>query len=311
MFGYLAPLKSELKVREYEVYNAYYCAICHAVKRRYGDLPRLMLSYDSVFLAMLADALSGEPETPEFTTFRCFNNPLKKRSEAAATSGIEYAADVMVLLGWLSLKDRKADKDSGNALKGIGTFAAELALRYAGRRAARRLGDVAWACMECANEQRALEAAETESLDRAADPTGHMMAELLDFTGAPDIEGRLALLFDGAAKTQPEMSRILREFGYHLGRYIYTIDAIDDFEKDLKHGAYNPLLLRAEEPEALNMAITLDLARLGEIAGGLRLLYNREIVENIIYLGLRARADEVIKKSLSQNEAGSAAEAVI
>ena len=35
------------------------------------------------------------------------------------------------------------------------------------------------------------------------------------------------------------------------------------------------------------------------------------MTENIIYLGLRARADEVIKKSLSRNEAGSAAEAVI
>ena len=53
MFGYIAPLKSELKVREYEVYNAYYCAICHAVKRRYGELPRLLLSYDAVFVAML------------------------------------------------------------------------------------------------------------------------------------------------------------------------------------------------------------------------------------------------------------------
>ena len=161
---------------------------------------------------------------------------------------------------------------------------------------------MAWACMECANEQRALEAAETESLDRAADPTGHMMTELLDFTGVPDVAKNLALLFDGAAKTQSEMSRILREFGYHLGRYIYIIDAIDDIEKDFKYGAYNPLLLRAEEPKTLETAISLDLARLAELAGGFRLFYHREIIENIIYLGLRARADEVIIKSLSQNE---------
>jgi len=306
MFGYIAPLKSELKVREYEVYNAYYCAICHAVKRRYGELPRLLLSYDAVFVAMLMDALSGEPETPAFKTFRCFNNPLKKRSEAAATAGIDYAADVMVLLAWLSLKDGKADRDSGNALKGLATVTGEFALRRAGRRAVQRLGDKAWVCMECANGQRALEADRTESIDRAADPTGHMMAELLDFTGADDeaAESVSAAAGGGAAEAGAgfagakgkELSGVLREFGYHLGRYIYIIDVIDDIEKDRKYGAYNPLLLRPEEPETLKTAITLDLARLGEIAGGLSLLYHTEIIENIIYLGLLAKADEVMKK---------------
>jgi len=273
MFGYITPLKSELKVREFEVYNAYYCAICHAVKRLYGELPRLMLSFDAALVALLADALS-EDGTPVFETFRCFNNPLKKRNEAAPSAAIDYAADVMVLLGYLSLKDGKADRDAGEALKTFAVSAGASVIGGAGRRAAARLGGKALVCEAQYEAQRALEAEKVDSIDRAADPTGRMMEELMDFTDAPG----------------------LREFGYHLGRYIYIIDAVDDLEKDKKYGAYNPLLLHPEPADALETALSLDLAKLGELAEGLPLRRNKGIIDNIVYLGLRARADEVFAR---------------
>jgi len=276
VFGYLAPLKGELKVREYEVYNAYYCAICHAVKRRYGELPRLLLSYDAVLIAMLYASLSGGEEAMSFSTFRCFNNPMKKRDEAAPSKAIEYAADVMVLLGWYGLKDGKADKDQGSPFKSAFTVCGEAATRRAGRKAAERLGDKALVLGDCLAEQQALEKANTDSLDRVADPTGRLMEELLDF---PDV---------------PELSEKLRELGYHLGRYIYIIDAVDDLEKDRKSGAFNPLLLRPESPENLKTAIALDLSRAGKTLEELPLKYHKAILDNIIYLGLRAKVDEVM-----------------
>ena len=284
MFGYIAPLKSELKIREFEVYNAYYCAICRTVKRRYGEPPRLMLTYDAVLVAMLADALNyGKQDSvlvndnAQFKTFRCFNNPFKKRNEAAVSEGIEYAADIMVLLGCLSLKDKKADRDGGSLLKNIGISVSEAALRRAGRKAENRLGGKAGAIRECVDEQRALEAQKTGSLDRAADPTGKLMSAVLDFTGMP-------------------------ELGYHLGRYIYIIDSIDDVEKDRAQGSYNPLLLCPETGENLKAAIALDLAKVGDIIEGLTLSRHKGIIENIIYLGLHARADEVLKIKPEEGE---------
>jgi len=275
MFGYLAPLKGELKVREFEVYNAYYCAICHAVKRRYGELPRLLLSYDSVLIAMLYAALAGGEEAMRFGAFRCFNNPMKKRDEAAPSKAIDYAADVMVLLGWYGLKDGKADKDQGSAAKGALTAAGETVLRKAGRLADERLGDKARVIGECLEEQRALEISGEGSLDRVADPTGRLMEEILDF------------------EEVPELSEKLRGLGYHLGRYIYIIDAADDLEKDRKSGAFNPLLLRPETTENLRTAIALDLAQAGEILEDLPLRFHKVILDNIVYLGLRAKVDEV------------------
>ena len=284
MFGYIAPLKSELKMGEFEVYTAYYCAICHAVKRRYGEVPRLLLSYDAVFVALLAEGLSGEPKEPNFTTFRCFNNPLKKRNEAAPSVAIDYAADVMALLGWLSLKDGKEDKDAGNLFKGAATAAGEAALRGTGMKAAERLGEKAWVCRMCSEEQKVIEAKKTASLDRAADPTGQIMEILMDFPFVP------------------KFSKELRELGYHLGRFIYIIDAVYDLEKDRKSGAYNPLLICPETPEALKTAVLLDLARVCEILGGLDLVNHKSIIDNIVYLGLRAKLDEVLGKTRSNQE---------
>ena len=281
MFGYLAPLKSELKMREFEVYNAYYCAICHAVKRRYGEIPRLMLSYDAVFIAMLAEENGAGPEVPSFSTFRCMNNPLKKRNEAAMSAGIDYAADVMVYLGWLSLKDGKNDKDAGSLWKETATSVGEVLLRGAGRKASERLGEKARVCNECFEDQRILETEKEESLDKAADATGRMMAELLDYCES-----------DGGK--DDETSSIMRELGYHLGRYIYIIDAIDDLEKDRKSGSYNPLISHPEAAETLKTVVTMDLSRICEMTDELELINNKTIIDNILYLGLRARLDEVM-----------------
>ena len=276
VFGYIAPLKGELKVREFEVYNAYYCAVCRAVKRRCGELPRLVLSYDSVFIAMLFAALSGGDEAMSFNKFRCFNHPLKTRDEAAPSEAIDYAADVMVLLGWYGLLDGSRDKDQSGFWKRVLTVWGEKMLSRVGARAAKMLGDKAEVCMECLEDQRELEAGKESSLDRAADPTGRMMAEILDFPGNRELSGKL------------------RELGYHLGRYIYIIDAADDLEKDGKSGAFNPLLLHPETTETLKTALILDLARAGELLGGLPLKYHKTIIDNIIYLGLRAKVDEVL-----------------
>lgn len=58
MFGYILPDKPELKIKEYELYRAYYCGVCRAIKRRHGNIPRLTLTYDITFLALFYRLLS-------------------------------------------------------------------------------------------------------------------------------------------------------------------------------------------------------------------------------------------------------------
>ena len=53
MFGYIKPSKGQLRICEYEAYQAVYCGMCHVLQREYGTVSRLFLNYDFVFLAML------------------------------------------------------------------------------------------------------------------------------------------------------------------------------------------------------------------------------------------------------------------
>jgi hypothetical protein len=287
MFGYVAPLKGELKVREYEVYNAFYCAICHSVKHRHGELPRLLLSYDSVFLALLAASLSEG--AAGFREFRCFTNPGRRRNEVLATPQTDYAADMLVLLGYLNLKDDKEDEGRPLALAG------EFFLRAAGKRAAAQYPEKAGQIADCLREITTLEKENCASPDRVADPFGRLMSEVLDFPQ------KVAGIRERTPTAEfSNFSEPLRLLGYHLGRYIYLIDAADDLEKDRKSGAYNPLLAQqapaemAAGAQTLDLALNLDLARMADALGALPLGPFKAILENIVYLGLNATKDEVL-----------------
>ena len=38
MFGYIVVNKPEMKFREFDVYQSYYCGLCRSLKDRYGNL---------------------------------------------------------------------------------------------------------------------------------------------------------------------------------------------------------------------------------------------------------------------------------
>ena len=77
MFGYVTPLKPEMKIREYETFRAYYCGVCMHIKENFGNIPRMTLNYDMTFLAMLLDALHNEG--PKFEMKRCIAHPHSRR----------------------------------------------------------------------------------------------------------------------------------------------------------------------------------------------------------------------------------------
>ena len=56
MFGFIRPLKSELKVREWERFQSVYCGLCHSIRSRYGSAQAMLLSYDCTYLALVLGA---------------------------------------------------------------------------------------------------------------------------------------------------------------------------------------------------------------------------------------------------------------
>lgn len=265
MFGYVRPLRDELKCRDFDLYRAVYCGLCAAMRRRYGWLAPMFLNYDFTFLALL---LAPPEEAFSPCRGRCHANPLRKKTMYQPTPALDTAADESVVLTWWQLRDRARD-DRG--WKGWTARALARLLRPSYRRAASRRPDFDRTVEEQLRRQDELEAERCPSLDRAADT----FAELL----------RAAAPSGGEESRDRAMEQLL----YHLGRWIYLLDAQDDLEEDRAAGRYNPVAARfgpEGDPDA--MARTLDHSR--------NLMYSAAqladfgcrwpLIENILYLGL-------------------------
>ena len=233
MFGYVRPVREELKCRDFDLYKATYCGLCGAMRRRYGWLAPMFLNYDFTFLALLL----SEPEK-RFTPCRgrCHANPLLKKSMCQTSPALETAADESVVLTWWQLRDKA--RDSG-LWKGLPARTLALLLKPAYRKAARRRPEFDRCVRESLEKLSALEAERCSSMDRAADT--------------------FAVLLQGAAPASGEeiRDRALQQLLYHLGRWIYLIDAQDDLEEDRASGNYNAVAARfgpEGDDEALDAA---------------------------------------------------------
>ena len=112
MLGYVQIFKPDLKVREYEIYMGYYCGMCKYIGKEYGQLPRMALSYDAAFLALLLACVDDEPDAPvqEHCVLHHIKNKTIIRNEA-----IEYAGDVMLVLAWYKMLDDVNDEGKVSA----------------------------------------------------------------------------------------------------------------------------------------------------------------------------------------------------
>ena len=95
-----------------------------------------------------------------------------------------------------------------------------------------------------------------------------------------------------------------------IGKWVYLIDAYDDIKEDLENNSYNPIIYqykfdrKKESVEEFknrvveNTHLTL-IWYLSEASNALDLLElkrNKDIIENILFLGLRKKTDEVLEK---------------
>ena len=284
MRGYVTIEKAELKVREYDLYTAYYCGVCKSIGRRYSQIPRLALTYDAAFMAALFGSIS--PEKEDVTSFRCPLHPSVRRPLCSGKP-VDYAADMMLILAYGKLDDDVRDEGSFSA----GVLKALCSGTY---KTLKKNYPEITSVMETEIQRLSdLEKAKSESLDDTSESFGRIMEAV--FGGFA--EGREGL--------------VLGKAGFHLGRWLYLIDALDDLEEDIENNRPNPLVNRfrynkeENNPGRFRADITdhmevLLYDALGEISLALDLLdikKNEGLIKNIVLLGMRKKTDEVLKKS--------------
>ena len=240
MFGYVRPPLQDLPQEETERFRRMYCGLCHTLGRRYGTAARFILNYDFTYLAILL----SEAQEPPAHEKRCIRHPVHPRTFLEENEAMALAADESVILAYWQLRDGVADHDWLHGLK-YRSLSAVLEPAY--RKAAQLRPDFDRTVCRQLKILSQLEAENCGSIDRSADAFAQLLA------GAAGEVG------------DPIRRRVLEQLLYHLGRWVYLVDAADDLKKDAQSGDYNPVALRYElkdgawTPESRSeFAATLD-----------------------------------------------------
>lgn len=244
------------------------------MRRRCGIIAPMALNFDFTFLALLLS-----DDTQQVGVCRCHVPPFRRKCMCNQSPALELAADESVILTYWQLCDKIADDPF---LKGLGARCARVLFRRAYRKAMHRCARFDDAVRQQLTRLHTLE----DERCAAIDPPADAFANLLCAAVVPSAE-------DGR-------DRAMRELLYHLGRWIYLIDARDDLEEDIANGAYNPIHLRyADEPcdASLEMTLNQSLSRIRAACALLELGGREGLVENILTFGLPAVQSAVLSGS--------------
>ena len=280
MFGYIKPCIPELKVKEHELYKATYCGLCKTMGKCTGCLSTLTLSYDFAFLSlirMVADNAKGEIKMR-----RCLSHPFKKRPMLQINDALQFSAKSSVILTRLKLQDNINDS------YGIARLGAKIAgcVSIFLKKTDKNLVKMQEQIKECIAELTALEKQGSDSIDETASTFG----KLLGICASHGYEGTTKIL--------------MYDIGFHLGKWIYVIDAIDDLSKDVKKGSYNPLKiaigteLNDSSKAMLYSATMLELDKMSKSVELLDFSHHRDIegiIKNVVYEGLVNETKHVLK----------------
>lgn len=287
MFGYIKIYKDELLVRDYEAYKAVYCGLCKKMGKEYSFLTRFILSYDCTFYAMFL--MSQKYKCTGFERKRCCCNPLKKCSFCCGgDEALSKAAALSVILAYYKLID---DINDSSFLKRTAVKIIKPIFSHWRKKAAKKYPDMDNEARIMLDNQFKAEKDKNCCLDMAAEPTAKLLSNLL------------------AGETDDEMKKqVYSHFGYHIGRWIYLMDAADDLQEDKKNDCFNPFLLENEKnitKEQCKVVLSRCLAQAYDAYNLLDIKDFKGILDNIILKGLPLMQEKVLSGLKGEKNEGS------
>ncbi len=295
MFGYVTPLKAEMKVKDFARFKCYYCGLCYHIKKEFGNMPRLSLNYDMTFLGLLLDALN--PEELEVAHHRCSLHPTEKKIIITNNRALAYAAAMNISLSYYKLLDDVYD-DKNFKSKFLSTLLSPYTRKFSAP-----ILEINDKLKQCLDKLSILENNKSFIyIDEISDPFSDLVGILLrDYP--------YELIDDSV-----ELRSILYNLGYSIGKWIYLIDALDDLKSDMEKGKFNPINFLYNKNslpydkfiESVKPKIEFTILNCGysckENLDKLNLNRNNDILYNIIELGLMDKYVNIIRHPESTNE---------
>lgn len=217
MFGYVRIDKANMLIKDFALYRAFYCGLCHSLKRNYSYSARLFTTYDLTFFAVLLH--SAQSAKSEYEMRACILNPVRKRPIVKSSELLDTVADVAVLMAAYKFNDDLTDCKDKKALFAKRMYRSEI------KRAKSKQVAVAAIIDEKLALLNGLEKDRCPSVDRVADCFADMNRTIFKLLCGEKYNSSMG------------------EYLYAVTRWIYIADALDDIDDDIKSGNYNPFLI--------------------------------------------------------------------
>ncbi|MBR4800445.1 MAG: hypothetical protein IK048_02065 [Clostridia bacterium] len=300
MFGYVIPDKDNMLIKDFNVFQSFYCGLCKSLHKTGSEVTRLCTNYDVTFYSVLMHEITKT--RVEFARKACMYNGRKKVVVLPDELSLKMA-DLAVLLVYYNLKDDVAD---GKKLR------APLAWRLWARKrkAAKNMPKIDEMMRARFGLLATLEKENCDSIDRVADTFASLMRDITRELIAQDEAKKSSENDAENAETKKFLTddekRDVDDFTYNLGRLVYLMDAVDDVEKDSKKGGYNPIVLNygkcAEKADYL-------VKNADELSFLLKSTYNKMVgaynrmdvkmyegvLSNTVYLGIEMQIERLLK----------------
>jgi hypothetical protein len=276
MFGYVIPDKNNMYIKDFNVFQGYYCGLCRALGKTGGPLTRLCTNYDVTFYSVLLHSIAGVE--PKIESKICFVNGRKKPMIEVDDLSLK-AADVAVLLTYYNVAD---DVTDGKASR----LPIKWRLHLRKRAASRRMPEVDQLMKREFGRLNKLEKSNSANIDEVADCTAVVMRDMT----------RLLV------KTDDNVDL----FTYNLGRLIYLLDAVDDVDEDSKKQRYNVVVNNygkctnkgdyiAKNADELSFLLKSTYNRMVESYNQMDVKIGEGVLSNTVYLGLNMQIERMLK----------------
>lgn len=284
MFGYVKTDLPNMYVKDTVLYKAMYCGLCKGIGRVCGQKARLVLNYDLTFLSVLLHNLSDIDVKIEKQ--RCVIHNIKKRPIAVPDALTERIGALNVILAYYKLNDDVIDNGKGRLKRSFFTNA------Y--KKAKKKESELDNIVKKRYEELLKLECDGCDSIDIVADPFGNMMQDVVK-----------VLLGDVYTDEVGELS-------YYLGKWIYLIDALDDFDKDIKKNNFNIFVnsyksvkdkatLINEYGRDVIIVFASILNRIAELTKNLNYKFNHDLTDNVLLRGLNSQTKSIMENKKCKN----------
>lgn len=222
VFGYIKPNKMELKLKEIKRYSSCYCALCDQLKKDYGFLSRFILNYDVTFLLVFLDNKYDNPK--KHREFRCPYNLLRKIRVEINNDVIEYSAFINYWLVTEKLLDDYIDNHNIIKLLLYKLLTIKKKFKQQKSKYSAHIEKLTDKLHNVYLSEK--EAYDTYSFDELINSFGDFFASLFNVA-----------LSEVEQKVDTNTYKIL----FNMGKWLYIIDAFDDYAKDSKKNNVNIL----------------------------------------------------------------------